>query len=133
VVVLFILGVLVQISWQALGASFATYEPTDCKAGVRSLAVAIDAARQTSEGTEATPEEALVRFRGALSPSWGQRDRIEAACRKQSDPALLEAFDTIERLRYAEENAVRRGAHDLAPLRRAERTLLSGPLADRAP
>lgn len=129
-VLLFILSALVQLTRQALVSKASPSKELDCRQGVRSLALAVESARQLTEGTESTPEEALTRFRSALGPQWEQRDQIAQACRQQGKAKLLEAFDTVERLRYAEENAVRRDARDLSPLRRATKTLLSGPLAE---
>jgi hypothetical protein len=90
----------------------------DCKGGLAALAGSLDAARAASERVEASPEEAIAGFRSALRPAWDDRDRVAAACQKTGEPRLLQALDTIERLRYAEENAIRRDARDLGLLRR---------------
>lgn len=121
-VVLFIAVTTTQLSRQVMaqteGASVA-----DCRAGIVGLARSIEQARAASEseGAEGRPEEALARFRSALLPAWNRRDQVSAACVAAKDPALLEAFDTVERLRYAEEAVVRRDGQDLSPLRRKVR------------
>jgi hypothetical protein len=61
-------------------------------------------------------DAALADFRRALSPEWDDRDHIEDLCRPS--PSSMAALDALERLRYAEEHAVRREAAELAPLRR---------------
>lgn len=128
-VVVFILVCAGQVTAQAIGRPARGGEPIDCREGLRQLAGAVEAARQASEGVESVPEVALQRFRQALSPAWGARDRVEAACEKTGDRRLIEAFDVIERLRYAEENAVRRDARDLGPLHRHAKGLSTGPLS----
>ena len=124
-VIVFVAIPTAEISWQVL-ATHGT-EPIDCRTGLRSLAGAVDDARAASERVETSPEDALARFRAALQPAWNDRDRVDLACKK--DEKLSAAFDTIERLRYAEENSVRRDARDLAPLRRKVHDLLANELA----
>jgi hypothetical protein len=129
-IILFIILSAGQITLQVFAGRSAAPAP-DCRAGLRDLILAVDAGRAAS-GTAGTnhPEEALARFRAALSPAWDGRDAIEAACKKTGSEPLERAFDTMERLRYAEENAVRRDARDLAPLRHRVDDLLTGPLAE---
>ena len=127
-VVVFIVVSTAQITWQVFAGTGAAPAP-DCRAGLLSLDRAVDAAREAASGVGNRPEEALARFRAELSPAWDGRDSILAACKKTGESRLELAFDTIERLRYAEENAVRRDARDLAPLRRRVKELLAGPLA----
>lgn len=126
-VVLFTLGSAARISQQVFRSGGAW--TGDCRGGLRQLAASLDEAQRVSDGADLATEEALRRFRQALAPSWGARDAIEQACKATGDSSLVSAFDLIERLRYAEENAVRREGHDLAPLRRQVRGLLGGPLA----
>jgi hypothetical protein len=128
-VVLFIVVLTAQITIQVHASSPAP-AAGGCKAGLVALARSVDSARAASERVEASPEEALAGFRAALSPAWEGRDAVVAACKKDPDSRLIAAFDTIERLRYAEENAVRRDARDLGPLRRQMRELYSGPLSE---
>lgn len=127
-VVLFTLGAAGQITVQVY-LSGGTWGG-DCRGGLRALMASLDEAQRASEGADLAPEESLRRFRQALAPGWGPRDAIERVCKATGDKALVDAFDSVERLRYAEENAVRREGHDLAPLRRRVRGLLAGALAE---
>lgn len=114
--VIVIVGATAQITVQVFHR--VDSPPIECRAGLRSLLVAIDRAKAAAAAGDLSPEEALSRFRSALAPAWNDRDRIERACHEPRDRKLEEAFDTIERLRFAEENVIRRDARDLAPLRR---------------
>jgi hypothetical protein len=122
-VVLFTLGAAAQISVQVYSANAPW--GGGCPGGLRMLSASIQEAQRASEGADLPAEEALQQFRRALAPGWGARDTIERACKATGDRRLLDTFDAIERLRYAEENAMRREGHDLAPLRRRVQTLLS--------
>jgi hypothetical protein len=86
-----------------------------------------DDAAKTDQGEDA----ALARFRSALEPEWSHRDDIAARC--QGTPRDKGALDAIERLRYAEEHAVRREAGELAPLRRRVQAIVDRDLTGRAP
>jgi hypothetical protein len=112
----------VQITRQVLldpGASpgsVAAVAPGSCHEGLRALFTAVARAREAAAGAGGGEDAALARFRGALTPEWAFRDGVAAQCRpSQADAGTL---DAIERLRYAEEHAVRREAGELAPLRR---------------
>lgn len=115
-VVVVIVGATAQITVQVFRR--ADSPPVDCRVGLRSMLRAVDAAKAAAATGELSPEASLARFRAALSPAWDDRDRVERACREPHDRKLEEAFDTVERLRFAEENVIRRDARDLAPLRR---------------
>lgn len=117
-----------QITVQVF-ASHGRSEPGDCRTGLASLVTALDAARAASERVEASPEDAIAGFRSALSPAWDEHDRVAARCTRDGDPRLLQALDTVDRLRYAEENAIRRDARDLGLLRRRMRALREGLFA----
>ena len=126
VVVAFIVIAAGNVTWQIWSPRFRQHQPTDCVAGLEALKQGIARARQAaSELSEATEDEALARFRQALLPEWDQRDAIAAAC--QSKAELASALDVIERLRYAEERAVRREVSELAPLRRRVEQLRTSP------
>lgn len=88
----------------------------DCQDGLHALFGAVSRARDAAAGAEGGEDEALARFRKALDPEWRYRDGVAAQCRGSAKDAA--ALDAIERLRYAEEHAVRREAGELAPLRR---------------
>lgn len=129
-VVLFTLGAAAQISIQVYSAN--TPWDAGCEQGLRSLERSIRVAQGVSEGG-GSAEESLQRFRRSVAPAWGARDTIERACRATGDPRMVEAFDAIERLRYAEESAIRREGNELAPLRRRVHGLLGGLSGGAAP
>lgn len=103
----------------------------DCSAGILRLAEAIEVARLAS-ADQAGEQEALARFRGALSPAWTHRAAVHRACAE--DTEAIQRLRAVDRLRYAEEHAVRYGAIDLAKRRQEVKRLI--PLlrqsADRA-
>lgn len=86
-----------------------------CREGLVALHAAVVRARGASEG-ESDVEQALGRFRGALQPEWGRFEAVRAAC--QSNEPDQHSLDAVERLRYAEEHAVRREAGSLEVLRK---------------
>jgi hypothetical protein len=117
VVAAFILLAAGNVTWQVWAPYFRSYAPVDCRAGLRDLTRAIDRARQAAGSfSEAGEDAALAHFRSELSPEWDRHGEVAASC--QSDHDLAVALDVIERLRYAEERAVRREVSELAPLRR---------------
>jgi hypothetical protein len=87
-----------------------------CHDGLRALSAAVARARDAAATSEGGEDDALARFRRALEPEWTYRDGVAATCRPSASDAGT--LDAIERLRYAEEHAVRREAGELAPLRR---------------
>ena len=117
VVAVFIVLAAGNVIWQVWAPVFRKYPDVDCRAGLRELTLAVDRARQAAGSfAEAGEDTALAEFRSELSPEWDRHDAVAASCR--SDRELAVALDVIERLRYAEERAVRREVTDLAPLRR---------------
>lgn len=123
----FILIASGNVIWQVFGPELVTRPEGSCTAGLRELVLALDRAR---EAASATPDEsesaALLRFRSALGPEWDRHALVANTC--QGNREFLAALDTIERLRYAEEHAVRLEASELAPLRFAVRKLMEGRL-----
>jgi hypothetical protein len=92
-----------------------------CAAGTLQLAEAVDAARlATSE--EPGEQPALARFRAVVAPVWAMRPALGKACGK--DPAAMRQLREVDRLRYAEEHAVRYGAVDLAKRRQEVKHLI---------
>lgn len=91
-----------QVIRQAFDAPNA--DGLDCETGLTELLAGLDRARAS-----ATPapneDEALAAFRASLGPAWASPRRVRAAC--QGNPSRLAEFGKIERLRYAEEHAVR--------------------------
>jgi hypothetical protein len=129
IVVAVCLAGAVQITLQVFFAPFDPSHPlrsATCHEGLRALFNAVERARAEAAGTPGE-DAALDRYRRALQPEWGYRDRVANACRGSTDDEG--ALDAIERLRYAEEHAVRREAGELAPLRRRVRAIVDGPLA----
>ena len=126
VVAVFIVISAGNVTWQIWSPRFRAHEPTDCSAGLEALKRGVARARQAAgDLSEASEDEALARFRQALLPEWERHDAIAAAC--QSKAELASALDVIERLRYAEERAVRREVSELAPLRRRVEQLRTSP------
>jgi hypothetical protein len=102
--------VTLQVFFEPAGPPYPT-----CHQGLRALYASVERARKAAAGAEGE-DDALARFRAALGSDWDSRDGVAALCRgSEGDEGAL---DAIERLRYAEEHAVRREAGDLAPLRR---------------
>jgi hypothetical protein len=117
VVVTFIVIATGNVTWQVWSPAFKSQPPTDCRTGLADLTAAVERARVSAGSlSEAGEDAALGQFRGSLSPEWDRHHAIAAAC--GSDPELARALDVVERLRYAEERAVRREVSELAPLRR---------------
>lgn len=116
-----------NVTWQVWAPSFEELPKEDCRTGLAQLAQAVSRARSAA-GSVVTADEdlALSRFRAALSPEWQRRDGIARAC--QSSRELSQALDVIDRLRYAEERAVRREVSELAPLRRRTEQILTNEL-----
>jgi hypothetical protein len=85
-----------------------------CSAGTLELVDALEAARIAS-ADQAEEHAALARFRGALADAWAHRPALERSC--AGDPAAIRRLHAVDRLRYAEEHAVRYGAVDLAKRR----------------
>ncbi|MEP7123592.1 MAG: hypothetical protein ABJE95_21870 [Byssovorax sp.] len=106
------------------GAPAASF--TSCREGLLALHSAVERARLAAAGTDGE-DAALARFRAALTPEWGHRDDVAAACHASADDEG--ALDAIERLRYAEEHAVRREAGELAPLRRRVEAIVDRELS----
>ncbi|HMJ51003.1 MAG TPA: hypothetical protein VK540_02985 [Polyangiaceae bacterium] len=126
VVATFIVLAAGNVTWQIWSPRFRHHEPTDCGAGLDALKRGVARARQAAgELSDASEDAALARFRQALLPEWDRRDAIAAACDSNAD--LATALDVIERLRYAEERAVRREVSELAPLRRRVEQLRTSP------
>jgi hypothetical protein len=116
VVVIFVAVAAGNVIWQVWAPSFTEYPPVDCTKGLCELAGAIERAQRAAHALDDDDEAAaLSRFREALYPEWARHDAIAASCRR--DAPLASALDVIERLRYAEERAVRRESTELVPLR----------------
>lgn len=95
--------------------------PLECRKGILKLIAAVERARQAAAAESGGEREAIFRFRRALEPEWQWRPGLTARC--ADDRSALRALGEVDRLRYAEENAVRHEALDLAPRRRRVQAL----------
>ena len=95
--------------------------PFDCSAGTLALADAVDTAR-VAAADEPDEQAALAKFRGALAPIWKYRPALGRSCGSSTE--AREHLRAIDRLRYAEEHAVRYAAVDLAERRNEVKRLL---------
>ena len=123
-------AIAVQVTQQVFFEPAAQPPYATCQQGLQALFSAVARAREAAAGSEGGEDAALARFRSALEPEWTYRDGVASLCRR---PAATTGGDTgtldaIERLRYAEEHAVRREAGELAPLRRKVQALVDGEL-----
>lgn len=125
-VVLFSLFPAVQITRQVLLAPAPQGPYPTCHDGLRALFSAVTRAREAAAGSGGDEDTALSLFREKLEPEWRYRDGVAARCLDSAKDAG--ALDAIERLRYAEEHAVRREAGELAPLRRKVQAIVDREL-----
>jgi hypothetical protein len=87
-----------------------------CEAGVQMLVEALGRARQ-SAATRHSETAAIVAFRSELRTAWGAHPTLTRRC--ASNLPAYRALREVERLRYAEEQALRYEARDVAVWRRA--------------
>jgi hypothetical protein len=120
-----------EVSVQVLAQPPAPAPFASCHEGLRGLYGAMVRAREAAAHTDTGEDAALARFRDALTPEWSSRDGIALRCRGSAKDEG--ALDAIERLRYAEEHAVRREAGELAPLRRRVQAIVDGELGGPLP
>jgi hypothetical protein len=90
--------------------------PSDCPMAINGLITALRRARLAAAAEPLGERASLDRFRRALLPEWQERAKLDAAC--GTEAWTIEALSAIDRLRYAEEHAVRYESVDLAPSRR---------------
>lgn len=122
-----IFGLLVAIPtvvWatQVIVQAFSSPDPhgLGCREGLRELIGALDRA-QKSASPHADETEALAAFRASLGEPWDNPRAVRAAC--ASNPHLLGFYGRVERLRYAEEHAVRYATRGLSADRNAVHAL----------
>lgn len=120
-----------EVTWQVLFQPATVAPYASCHDGLRALFGALVRARDAAAHSEAGEDAALGRFRDALQPEWQHRDAVAVQCRTSAKDR--DALDAIERLRYAEEHAVRREAGELAPLRRRVQAIVDGDLGGPPP
>lgn len=128
----FILVCGTQVMYQGFWSPKADTSP-DCKSGISSLISALRRARAAAAEEPLGERASLARFRQALLPEWQARGNLSKAC--GDDVWARHALSAIDRLRYAEEHAVRYESVDLAPSRRqvlvVEQTIASHPPSSR--
>jgi hypothetical protein len=122
VVTLFTVVCSVQILQQAWAtpAVPADAPVLECRAGLSALISAIHRAR-TAASQVSGERAALATFRNALLPEWSTRPAYGARCAGNAD--ALQSLAEIDRLRYAEEHALRYEALDVAGRRTRVRAL----------
>jgi hypothetical protein len=103
-----------QVIFQAFEAPAA--DGLECKAGLAALLEGLDQARASAHPA-ANEDDALSAFRENLGPQWTTARRVRTACK--ADPEGLSRFGKLERLRYAEEHAVRYQTRGLSADRNA--------------
>lgn len=86
----------------------------ECRSGLSALIAAIHRARSAA-GQVSGERAALSTFRNALLPEWATRPAYDARC--AGDEVALQSLPEIDRLRYAEEHALRYEAIDVAARR----------------
>jgi hypothetical protein len=110
---------ILQQAW-AIPAVPANAPVLECRAGLSALISAIHRAR-TAASKVSGEHAALATFRDALLPEWSTRPAFDERCAGDAD--ALQSLGEIDRLRYAEEHALRYEALDVAGRRTRVRAL----------
>lgn len=105
----------VEIIMQAWASPGATAQ-IECRKGLADLIGAVRRARSAAAGVTGGEREALAKFRQSLEPEWSSRAGLTERC--ANDPKAVQALGDVDRLRYAEEHALRYEALDVASRRR---------------
>ena len=87
-----------------------------CRDGIRDLIQAVHRARSAAANGTGGERDAVARFRASLEPEWSIRPGLAAVC--AADEVASQALGDVDRLRYAEEHALRYEALDVAARRR---------------
>jgi hypothetical protein len=103
---------IIQQAWQEPEAEAAVA----CRPGIVNLISAVRRARTAAANGTGGEREAMKRFREALLPEWSMRPGLSRRC--AGDPEATRALGAVDRLRYAEEHALRYEALDVAGRRR---------------
>jgi hypothetical protein len=93
----------------------------DCATGTLALVESVLEARSAAS-REIDERQALARFRSAVEAAWSTRPALGETC--ASDDVATNHLRAIDRLRYAEEHAVRYRAADLSRRRHAVQSLM---------
>jgi hypothetical protein len=102
-----------QIISQAL-AKPEVHTTWECHPGMEALIAAVRRARVAASRVNGE-RAALASFRAALEPEWSVRPALNERCAR--DPEAIRGLGEIDRLRYAEEHALRYEAIDIASRR----------------
>lgn len=123
----FVGGVTLQLTLQVFFRG--SPSPTtfgSCREGTRALYQAVRRATTEAQGETDIPK-ALALFRAALAPDWDQIENVRKLCSSGGSDSDRASLDAVERLRYAEEHAVRREAASLEHLRKQVERDLGDP------
>lgn len=123
----FVTGVTLQLTLQVFFRT--SPEPhlfQECRQGTRALYAAVLRASAEAQGETDVPK-ALALFRAALAPDWDHVEHVRTLCASGGSGSERASLDAVERLRYAEEHAVRREAASLEHLRKQVERDLGAP------
>ncbi len=101
---------IIQQAWTPPGST--TTVTGSCRDDALGLIRAIRRAREVAAASTEGERAAVVAFRRTLDPEWSGRASISTECR--GDQSVRLALPEIDRLRYAEEHALRYEALDVA-------------------
>jgi hypothetical protein len=85
---------------------------SECRTGIAELIAAVRRARTAAANGTGGEREALQRFREALLPEWSMRPGLGVRCKGDREATF--ALGAVDRLRFAEEHALRYEALDVA-------------------
>lgn len=118
-----VFGLLVAVPtlvWalQIIFQAFASPPPSEleCEEGLEQLITGIEQARQSAFG-QTNEAQAIEAFRANLGSVWQEPRSVRERCK--DEPGMRSMFGRVERLRYAEEHAVRYESRGIAADRRA--------------
>jgi len=111
-----------QIVMQAFAPEVKRGPWTTCADGLAALSGALDRGMTAAEA-ETDPEKGVGAFRVAVAPDWQYAEGVRESCGR---PDERRGLDALERLRYAEEQSVRREAASLAPIRKQADQAIEG-------
>lgn len=103
---------IIQQAWSPPGRT----GNVECREGVSGLIRAVHRAREAAARSSGGERSALEMFRRTLEPEWSLRADLSGKCAQ--DAAMARALPKIDRLRFAEEHALRYEALDVASRRR---------------
>jgi hypothetical protein len=112
----FIISNVAQIAMQVFSTKGSGRLPTPtCAAGLRELTAAVDRGLAAAAAAP-NADDAERRYAQAKAPEWNRRTEIEHTCTE--DAVGTDAMAAVTRLDRAAQGVVRKGATELAPVRR---------------